>query len=120
MHIDARLDDSTLLAELGSRLQRRRLDLDLTQAVTAHEAGVSKRTLERMEAGATVQLSSFIRILRVLDLLDVLDQLVPAAGPRPLDLLKLEGKKRQRAASTHKVAEPGSDDPSAWRWGEDA
>src|SRR5690625_4519847 len=114
MHMTARHDDATILAELGQRLARRRLDLDLTQAATAKEAGVSKRTVERMEAGATVQLSSFIRLLRALDLLETLDRLLPEPGPSPLDLLKLKGKQRQRAPSANAVAEqPGS---SEWHW----
>ncbi len=37
--------------EFGQRLARRRLDLDLTQAQSADEAGVGKRTVERIEAG---------------------------------------------------------------------
>lgn len=117
MKIQAMLDDATVLAELGQRLARRRLDRELTQAAVARQAGVSKRTLERMEAGATVQLSNFIRVLRALDLLEVLDQLVPATGPRPLDLLKLQGKQRQRAPSHKNVAEPPG--PSTWQWGDD-
>jgi len=116
MKIETHLDDTSVLAELGERLARRRLDLGLTQATTAREAGVSKRTLERMEAGTTVQLSNFIRVLRVLHLLDALDPLLPAAEPRPLDLLKLKGRQRQRAPSeSTKIAEPAPD----WRWGDD-
>lgn len=119
MKLEARLDDPTVLAELGQRLTHRRLDMALTQAAVAREAGVSKRTLERMEAGSTVQLSNFIRILRVLGLLEVLDTLLPAPGPRPLDLLKLQNTQRQRAPSAHKVAEP-TNDASSWHWDDDA
>src|SRR5690625_749768 len=114
MHMTARHDDATVLAELGRRLARRRLDLDLTQAAAAKEAGVSKRTVERMEAGATVQLSSFIRLLRALDLLDTLDRLLPEPGPRPLDLLKLKGRQRRRAPSSDAAAEPPAS--SEWHW----
>lgn len=116
MMIEERHDDAAILGELGKRLAQRRLDLELTQAVVADQAGVSKRTVERMEAGATVQLSNFIRILRVLDLLDALDRLLPEPGPRPLDLLKLKSKSRQRAPSPHGVAD--KDDTFEWHWGD--
>lgn len=118
MNITNQLNDSGVLEVLGERLARRRLDLELTQATVAEQAGVSKRTVERLEGGATVQLSNFIRILRALDLLETLDALVPEPGPRPLDLLKLKGKVRQRAPSPKQVAD--RDDSSGWQWGEDA
>ena len=58
--------DEYLLAELGERLARQRLDMGVTQADLAFEAGISKRTLERIEAGETVQFTSIIRVLRAL------------------------------------------------------
>lgn len=99
---------------LGQRLAAARLARQMTQARLAEEAGLSKRTVERMEAGDTSQVSSLIRVLRVLGLLEGLNQLVPEAGPRPLDLLKLKGRQRQRASS--KPANPDTDE--GWSWGE--
>ncbi|MDN5864597.1 MAG: helix-turn-helix domain-containing protein [Gammaproteobacteria bacterium] len=118
MKITYQLGEGGVLEELGKRLARRRLDLELTQAAAAEQAGVSKRTVERMEAGSTVQLSSFIRILRALDLLAQLDTLLPEPGPRPLDLLKLKGKIRQRAPSPDHVVDKNGE--TEWHWGEDA
>mgnify|MGYP000461714881 CR=1 FL=1 len=51
-------------------------DSPLTQADLAHEAGVSKRTVERIEAGASAQMASLIRIFRVLDLMPALDRFI--------------------------------------------
>ena len=107
--------DEAILPELGERIARARLDRQLTQAAMAEQAGVSKRTVERIEAGASTQLSSFLRVLRVLGLLKGLNQLVPDSGPRPMDLLKLQGKQRQRASSPSIVSEP----KSPWTWGDD-
>ena len=115
MKIEGLLADETILAELGERLAQRRLELELTQADLAEQAGVSKRTLERIEAGASTQLSTLIRVLRALDLLDRLDGLIPTTGPRPLDLLKLKGKERQRAPRGKK-----SSDAELWQWGDEA
>jgi transcriptional regulator with XRE-family HTH domain len=116
MQITNLLSDEAILAEIGVRLTRRRLDLQLTQAAVAEQAGIAKRTLERIEAGASAQMSSIIRILRVLDLLPGLEQLLPAAGTRPMDLLKRKGKVRQRASPRRRAEH--SDKP--WSWDDDA
>lgn len=115
MKIERVLTDEAMLAELGQRLTQRRIELQLTQAELAEQAGISKRTVERIEAGATTQLLTFIRILRVLDFVDRLEMLVPNSGPRPMDLLKLKGQARQRASRPKK--EVGK---KAWQWGDEA
>jgi transcriptional regulator with XRE-family HTH domain len=115
MKISNLLADEVILAELGARIAHRRLDLQLTQADVAEQAGVAKRTLERIEAGASAQMSSMIRILRVLALLPGLDRMIPEATPRPMDLLKRKGKERQRASKRRHNDRP--DEP--WTWGED-
>jgi transcriptional regulator with XRE-family HTH domain len=116
MEISALLADEAILAELGARIARRRLDLQLTQADVAEQAGVAKRTVERIEAGASAQMLSIIRILRVLDLLAGLNLLIPAAGPRPMDLLKRKGKLRQRASSRRHAEQ----DAAPWSWDDEA
>lgn len=112
MQISELLSDDSILAELGQRISRCRIDQSLTQAELAHQAGVSKRTVERLEAGASTQLSSMIRILRVLKLLSNLDHAIPGSGPRPMELLRGRGKLRQRASTAGGVSEP--DQP--WTW----
>ncbi len=114
MKIDGLLTDEVILAELGRRVVQRRLELQFTQSVLAERAGVSKRTVERIEAGATAQMSTMIRIFRTLELLDALDGLVPEASARPMDLLKLKGKERQRA--TRKKKQQGEE---PWKWGDE-
>ncbi len=107
------MSDDTVIAELGQRLRRHRLDRNITQAALAREAGVSAPTVQRLEAGASVQLSSLLRILRSLGLLERLETLVPEPLARPMELLQREGRRRQRAAATRP-----SDDGSPWRWEE--
>lgn len=114
MKIEGLLTDEAILTELGGRLAQRRLELQLTQEMLAEQAGVSKRTVERIEAGAMTQTSTLIRILRVLELLDRLETLVPGAGPRPMDLVKLKGKSRKRASGKRK-----STDKGPWHWGDE-
>jgi transcriptional regulator with XRE-family HTH domain len=116
MKILKHLADEAILVELGARLARRRLDLQLTQAEVAEEAGIAKRTLERIEAGASTQMTSLIRVLRVLDALPGLDSLLPETGPRPMDLLRRRGKLRQRASRRRSAARPALH----WSWNDKA
>lgn len=112
MKISKILTEDAILAEIGQRVARRRLDFQLTQADVAEQAGVAKRTVERIEAGASAQMSSFVRILRVLDLLPGLDRMTPEAAPRPMNLLKQKGKVRQRASRRRASEQPGK----PWSW----
>lgn len=106
--------DEAILAELGARLGSARLTRNLTQAQLALDAGVSKRTVERIEAGRSTQLTSFIRILRTLGLLDGLESLLPPPQPSPMDLLRRAGKRPRRA--TGKKAASGE----PWVWGDES
>jgi transcriptional regulator with XRE-family HTH domain len=115
MKITNTLTDEAILAEIGERIARRRLEFHLTQADLAREAGVAKRTLERVEAGATAQLTTIIRIFRALDLLSILDQLLPEAKPRPIEAITRKGKVRKRASSKRRDAS----NKEAWAWDDD-
>jgi len=115
MKISNLLADEAILAEIGQRIARRRLDLQLTQAAVAEQAGVAKRTLERLEAGQSTQVSNLIRILRALEGLSGLDRMFPETGPRPMDLLKRKGKPRQRASGGRRRVQPGA----PWTWDEE-
>ncbi len=114
MKIEGLMTDEAILTELGRRLSQCRLELQLTQEMLAEQSGVSKRTVERIEAGATTQTSTLIRVLRVLELLDRLETLIPVAGPRPIDLVRLKGKARKRASGKRQ-----STDKGPWQWGDE-
>jgi putative transcriptional regulator len=114
MEMDALTSDLAVLRELGKRLKRHRIDRNLTQAMLANEAGVSKSTVERIEGGGSTQLNNFVRVLRILGLLDNIDLLVPKPAPSPMEQMRLQGKRRRRASSAH---ERKPDEP--WTWGKD-
>lgn len=59
-----------VLKEIGARLTQQRVLAKFTQAGLAEKAGVSKRTVERIEAGSSIQLSTMIQVLRVFKLLE--------------------------------------------------
>jgi transcriptional regulator with XRE-family HTH domain len=114
MKIVKQATDQVILRELCGRLARMRLDLNLTQAQLAEQAGVSKRTLERLESGnVATQLSSFIRVCRVLGVLDRIDLFVPEPAPSPVEQLKLRGRKRQRASANQATQASFK----KWQWG---
>jgi transcriptional regulator with XRE-family HTH domain len=114
MRITGLLTDDAVLAELGARIAGRRVELQLTQAAVAEQAGIAKRTLERMEAGQTSQLATLVRVLRALDAASGLDSLIPESAPRPMDLLRRKGKVRQRASGQRAAVATGK----PWRWDE--
>jgi transcriptional regulator with XRE-family HTH domain len=116
MKITKQATDDAVLSELGGRLAQVRLERNLTQAQLAEQAGVSKRTVERLESGSVAtQLSGFIRVCRVLDLVERFDLLVPVPVPSPVEQLKLRGRKRQRASTRSKAKAPSK----KWQWGDE-
>lgn len=117
MKITGSLTDETILEEMGARLSGARLVRNLTQAALAEQAGVSKRTLERLEAGAVAsQLSSLLRVCRVLGLLEQFDLLIPEALAGPMEKLRRKGHQRKRASGKRKTATQ----PKKWTWGDEA
>lgn len=115
MDITPALTDPVLLAELGSRLSRRRIEAGLTQQALADEAGIGKRTVERLEAGQASDLVAFLKVMRVLGLLTNLDALVPPAVPGPMELLERRGRERKRVRARRR-ADPDPAQP--WTWDE--
>lgn len=106
--------DDAALAEFGRRIADARLARQMTQAQFAQAAGVSKRTIERLEDGASTQSGNLVRCLRALDTLDGLDRLLPETPPNPIALLERHGKTRQRARPTD------AQEPAApWTWGDE-
>ena len=106
--------DHAFLADFGQRLLRLRLTRNLTQAELAAKAGVSKRTLERLESGLSTQFTNLIRILRALGLGPNLTALIPPQVASPLAQLRRQKSERVRATTPSKRApkkKPG------WTWG---
>src|SRR6478609_2190299 len=114
MQIEALNSDETVLREIGGRLARTRLERNVSQEELANEAGVSKSTIERLEAGRPVKLDSFVRVLRALGQLGVLDRLIPEPLPSPVERLRLQGKRRRRAGGRH--GRNKSEGSSTWTW----
>lgn len=116
MKITAAITDEGVLRELGARLAGARLARNLTQAELAEQAGVSKRTVERLESGeVATQLSGFVRVCRALGLLERFEALVPEAEASPIAQLQRRGRQRQRASGGKAMAAAPK---KKWTWGE--
>jgi len=115
------MSDDTMVGLIGSRLTSFRLAQDLTQEQVAKEAGIGIRTLQRMEAGeVATRLSNFVGVCRVLGLASRFEMLLPEVPVSPMDQLKLQGKKRERASGT-KTPVPTKlmEEPNTWKWGDE-
>lgn len=112
MQITPLLTDAAVLAEIGSRIDRIRLERNITQAELAREAGISRRTLVRLEQGEErVGATTLLRVLRALGYLEGVEHLVPDALPSPIEQLRAQGQKRRRASGARR------DDVAApWTW----
>ena len=100
-------------AEIGRRIEGARLAANISQAALATEAGVSRRTITRLENGDGVSLDTLIRVMRALGLAERFELLLPDPDVRPIDRVRLKGRQRQRARR-----QPEATD-AQWSWADD-
>lgn len=105
-------------ATLGQQIEIARLARNLTQTEVARSAGISRRTITRLENGGGVSLDTFIRVLRALGLADRLANLLPDPQIQPIERIRGKQKRRQRARPTSSAATKGA--ASQWAWHDEA
>ena len=116
MRLDSALGDEAFLAEIGLRLERERLERNLTQAQLAVQAGVSLSTVARLESGEPgTRLSGFIRLCRALEVLDRFEVVLPEPQLSPIDQMRFQGRVRRRARPKAQDAKP----TRPWTWGDE-
>lgn len=94
----AALHDKAILAEIGERVSRHRLNRNITQTALAAQAGVARIVVQRLEGGRGCTLENLVRIMRALGQLEQLDAFLQSPELSPLQLAKLQGRRRRRAA----------------------
>ncbi len=107
------IDDKSPVAiagELGERLKQARLNADMTQVEVAEQAGVTRKAVLTAEKGKA-QLEVFVAILGALNLIGQLNNFLPVQEVSPIQLAKLQGRKRQRASGQRSSCEQ---EPSEW------
>ena len=97
-----------ILEDIGSRIQRERLNQNTPQAQLAHKAGIARRALQNLEAEGRCTLGTFIHVLRALGKLEQLNLILPDPGPSPLQLARLQGRERKRASRPRTPSRPGA------------
>jgi len=78
-------------------------------------AGISVRTVRRMEKGEGISLATFIRVFKALRLEDRLEALLPQQEISPIQRVNKNTHVRERASGTRgfkKNTEP-------WKWGDE-
>lgn len=113
------LTNDAVLAELGRRLERQRLERNLTQDELAERAGIGRATLQRLERGESVQSTSFVKLLRALDLLEALDAALPQALERPIAQLERERLRKVRRRASPRGRGRKERTERAWSWAEE-
>jgi putative transcriptional regulator len=101
-------------AALCKRVESIRLSRNTTQEHLAGEAGVSLRTIGRLEKGHGVSLDTFIRVLTALRIQHGLEALLPDPGVRPIERVGAGTGERKRARPLK--TGPGR---STWSWGDE-
>jgi len=111
--------DKALQQEVGERLQAARLNANLSQQELADITGLNRNTVVNAEKGKSCTLGTLIALLRGLKLLDQLDLLMPPQPISPIQLAKLNGKKRRRATGKRKKNDQVAEDQGPWKWGDE-
>lgn len=116
MRIDELTTDAAVLAELGHRLERQRVERNRTQAELAAEAGIGRATLQRIERGESVQATSLVKLLRTLGLLAALEAAIPETVELPIAQLEREQRRPRQRVRGRRSDAPASE---PWRWGDE-
>lgn len=89
---------SEIAAEIGLKVQRRRLAMNLTQVDAASRAGVSYRTWRRLEAEGKASIDDLIRAAVALRCEQDLFALFPEPVARSMDALLEQKRMTERTA----------------------
>lgn len=103
------MSDRAIVSAIGNYVKEKRLSINETQAQVAEKAGINRSTLVKIENGDSITLISLIQILRALDLLHIFQVFKIEKIISPIELAKIEKKKRQRAGGNKKNKKPESD-----------
>lgn len=103
------MSDTAIAQSIGAFIKHHRLEQNRTQQDVADTAGINRSTLVLIEKGDTVTLPSLIQVLRALDLLYIMDVFKIKEQISPIELAKLEQRKRNRASTKKNIDQPKSE-----------
>jgi len=94
------MSDQAIAAEIGRRIERIRLERNITQQYLADEVGVTRKTYRQLIQGQG-KFINMIAVLRAMGALDLLTNFIPTTDFSPMERLKLEGRRRRRARGSN-------------------
>jgi putative transcriptional regulator len=92
--------DQVLALTVGERLKTLRLKRNISLETVAENAAISRQTLHLLLNQGKGTLINLIAVLRAIGELERLSSLMEEVRPSPLQIIKMEGKKRRRASGT--------------------
>ena len=107
------MTDSAIAEELGNRLEQIRLEANKPQKEIACEIGISEGTYRKAIRGRA-RFEVIIGIMRILEQLENLENFLPDRPYSPIEMLKLQGKKRQRARPKRSGNTRTSEEDASW------
>lgn len=98
------LSDQQVVARLGKKVKRIRLEHNLSQAEVARRAGLDRTTVVKLEGGRAATLLTVVQVLRALGKLELLDPFHEEPQPTPYMLVEAQEKylKKQRKRAGRK------------------
>lgn len=107
--------DQAIAKNIGERIQALRLKSNISLDDVAVNAGINRQTVYLLLNHGRGTLSNLFAVLRTIDELERLSSLVADVLPSPIQVIRMEGKKRKRA-SGRRVS---SDEPVATKSSKD-
>jgi putative transcriptional regulator len=101
----ARYTDQAIAKEVGAYIQAIRLKKNMSLEDVAKGSGVSRQTLSQLLNHGKGTVVNLIAVLRALKELERLSSLLEEVRPSPLQIVLMEGRKRQRATGSRKAWE---------------
>ncbi len=92
------MNDDRILKQIGTFVKFCRMERNITQAMLAKDAGISRSTLSLLERGETVTVATLIRVLRVLGQLQIVNGFIIPTQRSPILLAEAEKKGRKRVS----------------------
>lgn len=104
------LTDDSIIKTIGEFIKAERIKQDKTQKQLAEDAGINRSNLSEIENGKNFSMLTFIQVLRTLNQLHNLEIFKQETQISPLQLAKIELKKRKRASGKTENKSPQKSD----------
>ena len=99
------MSDKAIVRDIGKRIRQMRLNKNISQNTLSEKIGIHRVTLSKIERGQQISLLTLIQIMRGLGELQRLENIVLEDIISPIQLAKLQGKKRKRASRQIEILE---------------